>query len=566
MLRRRNVLFLCAVLLVMALVAVSCQPSAPTPAPTPKPPAQSTTAPAPVPAPTTPAAAVIKTGGTIHVAGAASPSGFDPHRKPTGYSFFTPHIFSSLVRVKPGATTIILSDIVPNLAQSWAFSPDGKTVTFKLVNNAKWHDGMPFTSADVVYSFEKMKDPARSLIMGTLTDIDRFEAPDAYTFVLYLKNPSPSLLPMLSGIYHVMEPKHLSAADFKTTDFLVGTGPFKYKSYTSGVSLQMERNPNYFKKDASGRQLPYLDGIDYQFMPDKNAQAAAIISGRLDAAQLGGTGFENVDQYNRVKDQVKGWVTVLLDSWNHPYFLFNGIDGAAPLKNIKVRQALCLLIDQEALGVAAYGTKEWGVYNLDLVLNGYGNTADAMAKIYGYDLPMAQRVAKAKQLMAEAGYPNGGFKLKFLSYSYQQILSMATYTSAIWKKELNVDTEIVPLSPGEAYPATQKRQFDVAIGGLGGSAGLPDELKPQIMTGGQGNFLGYSNPEVDRLMTAQSSEMDPVKRTQMVSQALSIFHSSFLEAASNGGKSVMGWWPYVKGVDLTPELGNVTLETAWLDK
>jgi peptide/nickel transport system substrate-binding protein len=400
--------------------------------------------------------------------------------------------------------------------------------------------------------------------MSFLAAVDKFSAPDPYTFVVNLKAPAPSFLPTLTSIYMVILPKHLSAVDYKTTAFLVGTGPFKFKSYTSGVSLELVRNPDYFKKDAGGRQLPYLDGLNHQFMPDKNAQVAAIISGRLDMTQIGGGGFENVDQYSRVKDQVKGWVTETIDLWNHPVFMVNGVDGAEALKNVKVRQALLMLIDQKALAVAAYGTEDWGVYNLDLVQTWYGNTPDAIAKIYGWDLPMAQRVAKAKQLMTEAGFPNGGFKLRFLSYSYQQIISKATYISAIWKKELNVDTEIVPLAPAEAYTATRKRQFDVAIGGFG--SGEPDEMKGQVVTGGVDNFLGFANPEIDRLMNLQSTEMDPVKRRQIVSQAMALIHAEYREAPDVTNKSVLGWWPFVKGVDLGPEAGNVTFEAVWLNK
>jgi ABC-type transport system substrate-binding protein len=148
-----------------------------------------------------------------------------------------------------------------------ALTPDGKHITFALRKGVKFHDGSDFTCADAKYSLDKLADPKRAhrtfvAIMEKV--LDGTTCTDDFTLVLNLKEPSAALLTMLAGAHAVMMKAGIAEqVDRKDPKFLVGTGPFKYKSYTPGVNFRAERNPNYWK---SG--FPYIDAYEAVVMPD----------------------------------------------------------------------------------------------------------------------------------------------------------------------------------------------------------------------------------------------------------------------------------------------------------
>jgi ABC-type transport system substrate-binding protein len=186
-----------------------------------------------------------------------------------------------LVQVNPAYQEAVISNIVGDLAERWDISPDGTKYTFYLVKNAKWHDGKPFTADDVIYSLDKIMDTkAGSRMAGTLEAMKDYTKVDDYTVVMNTKYPSPGFLVNVANPYNVIQPKHMAGKDNKSTDFLVGTGPFKFKEYIPESSFSLVRNPDYFKKDKNGVQLPYLDGITIYIM--KAGGVDAFIAKKLD--------------------------------------------------------------------------------------------------------------------------------------------------------------------------------------------------------------------------------------------------------------------------------------------
>ena len=141
--------------------------------------------------------------------------------------------------------------IVGDLAERWEITPDGKQITFSLRKGVKFHDGSDFTCADAKYSLEKLADPKRAnrTFVAIMEKVfDSATCPDDFTLVLSLKEPSAAMMTMLAGAHAVMMKAGIAEqVDRKDPKFLVGTGPFKFKSYTPGVDFHAERNPNYWK-------------------------------------------------------------------------------------------------------------------------------------------------------------------------------------------------------------------------------------------------------------------------------------------------------------------------------
>lgn len=190
-------------------------------------------------------------------------------------------------------------DVEPALAESWTISPDNKTFTFQL-RDAAWSDGTPFTSADVVFTLAAIYDKKVDSVLASSLMIDgrpmTATAPDAKTVVITLPNTFGPGIALFDNLHLVA--KHKYEAALKKGTFardamsvstppadLVSIGPFKLASYVAGQRLVFDRNPRYWKKDAAGTPLPYLDQVVLSIVPDQNAELVGLQSGQLDMLQ-----------------------------------------------------------------------------------------------------------------------------------------------------------------------------------------------------------------------------------------------------------------------------------------
>jgi peptide/nickel transport system substrate-binding protein len=195
------------------------------------------------------------------------------------------NIYEGLLRYSPKL------EPEPGLAESWTISEDAKTYTFHLYHGVTWHDGKPFTSADVLFSLEFLKT-THPRARGNLAMVDKVEAPDDTTVVFTLKQPFGPFI----GIFEVaslpMIPKHIyEGTDFKSNpanNTPIGTGPFMFKEWQKGAFIHLVKNPNYYLKGK-----PYLDEIYWHVIPDAAARAVAYETGKVDV--LPGGSVENFD-------------------------------------------------------------------------------------------------------------------------------------------------------------------------------------------------------------------------------------------------------------------------------
>lgn len=220
-----------------------------------------------------------QTGGTVKYACNTDPVKLLPYWGNIGYDIFCSEIWESIVDVDGD------QKVVPELAKSWEISDDGITYTFHLYENVTWHDGVPFTSEDLVFSYDVLLDKetattAHSIFAGNVAS---YEAPDKYTFVVHLKSQNAGALAELFGAYYMM-PKHILEdvphSEFKNHDIAnkhpIGTGPFKFVEWVPKQYLKMEANDDYYR----GRpKLDYKIGVN---IPDAATAVAALMKGEVD--------------------------------------------------------------------------------------------------------------------------------------------------------------------------------------------------------------------------------------------------------------------------------------------
>jgi peptide/nickel transport system substrate-binding protein len=213
--------------------------------------------------------------------------------------------YNNLVVFNPQLGHESPATIVGDLAEKWAWQDGGRTLVFTLRQGVRWHDGRPFSSADVKYTFDMVREAPGTTARLRLNprklwygQVQAIEAPDPGTVIFRLKRPQPSLLMMLASGYSPVYPAHVPAAELRTR--CVGTGPFKLKEYRPGELIEYVRNPDYFKKG-----LPYLDGIRFIIIKERGTRIAALQAGRLDVAMPSETTIPARDQLRRAVPTIR---------------------------------------------------------------------------------------------------------------------------------------------------------------------------------------------------------------------------------------------------------------------
>src|SRR6059036_1923932 len=276
-------------------------------------------------------------GGILLAAIGADAPGLDPHQEQT-FATLQPvaPLYSTLLQIDPYSYPNVIGDV----ASEWSISSDGLTYTFKIRPGIRFHDGSPLTAADVKASYDKILFPpagVRSIRQHHYSAVASVEAPDPSTVVFKLKFPSASLLPNLANPFNVIYPKKYLDKDpnyFKNN--VVGSGPFKFKSYTRGSTFEGERNPDYYLKDR-----PYLNGYKFFISTETSVRAAAIRSGR---AWIEFRTFP-LSEVEAIKKQLGDKVVVQ----QTPLIAQFGIainNSVKPFTDVRVRKALTLGIDR----------------------------------------------------------------------------------------------------------------------------------------------------------------------------------------------------------------------------
>src|SRR5438552_10855530 len=222
-----------------------------------------------------------KSGGILKVHHQDSPASMSIHEEAT-YSTVVPMmgVFNNLVIYKQDEPQNSLNSIVPDLATQWSWSEDGTELSFKLRQGVKWHDGKPFTAADVKCTWELLVGTAKDKLRGNprkawYRNLDRVTADNDYQATFHLKRPQPAFIALLASGFSPVYPCHVTPAQMRLNP--VGTGPFKIVEYKPNEHIKLVRNPDYWKP---GR--PYLDGIEYRIVPNRSTAILGFVAGQFD--------------------------------------------------------------------------------------------------------------------------------------------------------------------------------------------------------------------------------------------------------------------------------------------
>ncbi len=434
--------------------------------------------------------------------------------EPPTFDIFTVNSGATLNIVGPCYNSLIMADpmdparIVGDLAESWDLSEDGTSYTFRLVQNARFHDGVPLTSADVKATFDTARNPppeVLSIRKQALSAIDTIETPDPYTVVFNLKAPSPALITTLATGWYVVAPKHILDVEKSMKDKVIGSGPFMLKEHVRGVSVELVRNPNYHVPDR-----PYMDGIKYYLVPDPATRLAYMRTGDVDM-------YIDVPPADAraIQAEMSGTVNVhSAPNYNGDPFVMNS--RRTPFDDIRVRQAIAMSIDHEdALRVIYAGA---GVVGGLLPPGKWGLPAEELANIPGYGPDVEANRAAARALLAEAGFPNGFQTTLTARKATATHEARAVYLADTFSK-IGVNVNI-QLHESAAYLDLMARgDFEIATNILSSVADDPDSLFGDYHTcAGTLNYSGVCNPAIDELFFAQSIEVDPARRLEIVRQ------------------------------------------------
>lgn len=418
---------------------------------------------------------------------------------------FNRMIYDYLLDVSP------TGELVPELAESYSISEDGTVYTFSLREGVSFRDGSPFSSADVVFSFENLQaigSPALSLlgefsVAGEGNSVT-FTLPSANADFLYGIASNWSFI-LKAG---TTAPNVLSDGIDQFVNF-VGTGAYILSDYRPGESATFSANPNYWSADK-----PVTPTVQFIYIEDQQAQVDALKSGAVD--------FIFKLSFDRVSDLESAGLQVLVKPTNqHPVIRIRADEGALG-EDVRIRQAFKLATDRDFLNENLFGGVA-SVGNNDPIGPLYGQFYAPNALTQAYD-PEA-----ACALLAEAGYPDGlgaSEPIPFYVVNALNYVRMAEFLQQDWARGC-INVEIIPRSEGEYYAGDNETaewlNVDLGVTGWGSRPVPQSYLVEAYITGGIYNESHWSDAEVDALVAQAAITADIQARADLYRQISDIF-------------------------------------------
>lgn len=425
-------------------------------------------------------------GGTLVAAWEQDPVGLDPHVTSARSSFqILENVLDTLVEMDAEL------NVVPALATSWSVDDSGTVWTFQLRDGVTFHNGRAMTAEDVAFTYGRMLDPAvasgNAYKLGGVVGV---RATGDLTVEMTLGAPSAIFLSRLALDKSLGIIARESVDDGTINTAPVGTGPFAITEYLPGTSLTLTRNADYWKTDANGVQLPYLDAVEIRIVGEGSQRRTALVTGDVDWAFS--VPLQSVAE-------LQGRNDVVVDSTAGPAYFYMGVNTQrAPLDDVRVRQAISYALDRGQITEAAtFGT---GVATQDPIPSVSG---------WAYDYaPYDQDLDKARALLAEAGVA-GGFELTVMPTTFiEETIRMAQVIQA-QLAPLGITVSIDTREWSDWLETQGAGNYDTFVCSWNGLVDPDDFFYAQHKTGEGFNFTGYSNPAVDLLLEAGRVAADP---------------------------------------------------------
>lgn len=429
-------------------------------------------------------------GAVLQAAIGGEPDQLDPHRTSAYFSFqVLENIFDTLVEPDENL------EMQPALADSWEVSEDQLTWTFELRDDVSFHDGSDFTSADVVYSYERIIDEelANAWRFDAVTAV---EAVDEYTVEITVDAPAPNLLSNLGGFKGMSIVQEDNVESDEISSNPVGTGPFSMASYASGDHISLEANPDYWAG------APALGGVEFSFISEPSTALAALNSGEIHWS-------DNIPPQQ--VEELEGSETLdieVIPSNDYWYLAMN--INEEPWDDERVRQAVGYAIDREAIIQAvSYGTaqpNQLAIPEDSIWYTEYDR--------YSHDPD------EAEQLLEEAGFDGG--EIEFLATSEYPETITAAQIIADNLEPLGFEVSISQPDFSSWLDEQNNGNFDMLMMGWLGNIDPDDFYYAQHHSEGGSNPQGYANDDVDELLEDGRTETDADARAEIYAEAAQI--------------------------------------------
>ena len=458
----------------------------------------------------TPDPDAIRMGGHANMFMNGSPRSLDFHFDTFPYNtLVTTLVYDGLLRFSPD-----WSEIQPELATDMPENPDELTWVFNLRDDVHWQDvhpvnGRPLTAQDVKFSIERQMTDDPGTFQHAyffLGHVNNIETPDDHTVVFHTNAPYAPFLSYIASPWTLIAPPEAIDEWGDLTENAAGSGPFIFEDWEHDVAIRLRRNPNYWKMDGAGNQLPYIDSMDWNIVVDGDTAATMFIDEQLDAAFLGEAQFQRVlnarddVRYRAIPSQFWRQMRMQPTTEDQPY--------QAPFDDPRVRQAIVQA--QDARDILEL------VFNDDGILT-YGATLPIYEywALHDYVEGSEPDVANAKALLEAAGNPDISGDLIWASTSPQ--LDQVAEIHQQHLSEIGVDVRLQPMELGPYY--NQTYQYDYTFSSHTPLNNPDPDENLASYFGRDATFFRHYNPEIWDLVERQATIIDPEERREAVLEA-----------------------------------------------
>lgn len=508
-----------------------------------------------------------KSGGILKLYHRGTPPSGSIHEEAT-ISTVAPYmsVFNNLVMFDPHVPVNSLNSIVPDLATEWAWSDNGTKLTFTLREGVKWHDGEPFTSADVKCTWDRIqgkdtdranrfqKNPRKSWYWN----LEEVTTNGDYEATFHLTQPQPSLMALLAGGHSPVYPCHIDARTMRTAP--IGTGPFKFAEMKQNEVVRFVKNEDYWKEG-----LPYLDGHDWTIIRSRSTRVLGFIAGEFDMV------FDSdvtIPLLKDVEDQAPHTICELNPTGVYTNLMLNR--DSPPFDNPKIREALALTIDRAAFNeILGGGQYTHGGAMMPPPAGVWGLPPEMVAELPGYSPDVEANRAEGRKIMESLGYgPDNMLKVK-----------VGTRNIAVYRdpavilidhlKHVHVEAELEVIETGNWYGRIGRKDYQIALNLTGFGVDDPDvNFFENFSCGSQRNYTAYCNPELNDLFKKQAGISDLEERKKLVWEIDKQLQLDHARPVIHHNKAATCWQPYVQNVSRHQNsiYNNWRMEDWWLDR
>ena len=504
-----------------------------------------------------------KQGGTLRVWHRDSPGNMSILEEGT-ISIIAPimGVFNNLVVFDPNVKQNSLKSIVPDLAESWSWSEDGTDLTFKLRDGVKWHDGKPFTAADVKCTWDlilgrgdgKLRANPRKSWYRNLDSV----TVEGKSATFHLKRPQPAFIELLAAGFTPIYPCHISPAQMRAHP--IGTGPFKFVEFKPNQSIKVARNPDYWKP---GR--PYLDGVEYTIIPNRSTAILSFIAGKFDMTFP----FEvSIPLLKDIKTQAPEAICDLAPGNASTNLILNR--EKPPFDNPEIRRAMMLSLDRKSfIDILAEGQGDIGGAMEPPPAGIWGMPPELLKTVPGYDPDVRQNRAEARQIMEKLGYgPENRLKLT-VSARNIAIFRDPAVILIDQLKDIYIDGALDPVETANWFPKVARKDYQIGQNNTGSGVDDPDQqFYENYGCGSERNYTGYCNPELEKQFAQQSMEANPEKRRKLVWEIDKKLQEDGARPIVYHFRAATCWQPKVKGLTImvNSQYNGWRFEDLWLDE